>query len=206
VSGAAPKIAIGSPSNYDYFLPNTDIIVVARIDPPVRVKSVTFYSNNAAIPSTTTDPLRTLYHPPSIGSYSLTARAELSTGGTIESPRVRIIVEVPQIHELDQTDSWLRALGKDHVGVVLMHPRTGDSFTTKDDVVITADTESAEGKIERVTFLVDGSAIGERTSPPSECQIVWNPASAGRHVLTARVRDSLGYEDESNRVEVEIRK
>jgi hypothetical protein len=69
-------------------------------------------------------------------------------------------------------------------------------------VEITADAESAGGTVAKVVLSVDGEVIETRTSRPFE--VVWTPHSVGRHVLTAHVLDTLGYQDESNRVEVDV--
>jgi hypothetical protein len=197
------RITIGVPSNYEYFLPNRDINVVARIDPPVIAKSVKFYSNDAVIPSTTSDPLRTVYHPPVAGPYFLKARAELDTGDTIESPPVRITVEEPHNNEtLNQSGLFLLSIGKEHVGVVIRQPSNGAVLISQQEVRIIADAESAHGTIAKVVLSVDGEVIETRTSRPFE--VVWTPHSVGRHVLTAHVLDTLGYQDESNRVEVDV--
>jgi hypothetical protein len=198
-----PRITIDVPSKNEYFRPDSDIIVVARVEPSVAVKSVGFYSNGTTIPSTTTDPLRTVYHPAAAGPYSLKARAELDTGLTIESAPVRITVDEPHNDEmLSRAGVFLLSIGKEHVGVVIRQPSNGAVVNIQQEVRIEADAESARGTIAKVVFSVDGHVLEARTTRPYE--VMWRPRIVGHHLLTAHVRDTLGHEDESNHVEIEV--
>lgn len=199
-----PQVTIAVPADKAYFAPGSDIIVVARLDPGAKAKHVRFYSNNAQIPSASTDPLRTLFHPPSAGQFILTARVDLATGSTIASRPVRIVVEQPHADlQLTDTGLFLLSIGKEHVGVVITKPRPS-VVTIGSNVTIIAEAASAKGSVRQVTYLVDGKPIATRSAQPYE--VIWTPSTTGRHVITARVRDSLGYEAESNPVAVEVRR
>lgn len=199
----SPQLEIAAPFNKQYFPPDADIAIVARIEPPVNVRRVEFFINGLPIGTDCADPLRTRYRPESTGQYTLTARAHLASGAVIESAPVVIVVrEAQQSGEISDTGSFLLGLGKERVGVAILEPTAGSQFNLTAEIRIVAEAASAEGSVARIAFFVDGNSIATRTERPYEA--VWKPTSPGRHVLSARVRDSLGNEDESKAIEVEI--
>jgi hypothetical protein len=56
-------------------------------------------------------------------------------------------------------------------------------------------TASADARVLRVEFLIDGVSIGVAPEPPYEFK--WREAKKGRHILSAKVYDSTGRTEES---------
>ncbi len=201
-STTAPRLELAAPMAKQYFTPDEEIVIVARLQPTTAVKQLDFLSNNATIGTLTAPPFRFTYRLTTPGQYVLQARAQLQSGQQIESLRVPIVIREPGPEgEVSDTGSFPAMMGKEAAAVGIIEPASGAQITSGTDVSIVAEAGSTRGQIQRVTFLIDGEIIGVRAERPYK--MTWR-ATPGRHVITARAIDSAGNEDQSRQIEIRV--
>lgn len=74
--------------------------------------------------------------------------------------------------------------------IALIAPLDGALLSVGNEVDLRADAEDADGSITKVTFLINGVAVGSRTAPPYVLK--WNPLLAGSYEISAQAIDDDG--------------
>src|SRR5690606_7159618 len=107
------------------------------------------------------------------GSHSVQARAVDTLGKPRTTTAITLNVAAP-----NQPPS-----------VSLTEPDGGEHYITGSAVTFTATASDADGSIDRVEFLVDGTEVGQDTSSPYS--LSWT-ATVGNHTIQARAVDDVG--------------
>ena len=87
--------------------------------------------------------------------------------------------------------------------VRLVSPRSGSAYVEGDLLTIRAEATDADGTIERLEILANGSVLAR--SQEAKLTFEWKNAEAGLHRLTARAVDNAGKDDVSPVVTVIVR-
>ncbi|WP_299761769.1 LamG-like jellyroll fold domain-containing protein [uncultured Pontibacter sp.] len=88
--------------------------------------------------------------------------------------------------------------------VSLTSPANGTSMELGSTTTLEASASDPENALAKVTFLVNGSAIGEDNSSPY--RLSWSPAAAGTYTLTATATDAEGASATSSAVSITVTK
>ena len=86
--------------------------------------------------------------------------------------------------------------------VSLTTPSNGDTFTTSEDIVISADASDRDGSVVRVEFYANGNKVGQASQRPFAYN--WTGVAAGSYDITAKATDNDGATSTSSSVEIAV--
>lgn len=173
-----PTVNLTSPTSGTTLTPPASMTVSASAaDLENRLARVEFYWGALLIGTDTTAPYDMTWSSVAAGTYSLTAKAYDSDGGSATSPAVT--VEVSSANQLPS--------------VTLTAPVGGATYTPAATVAVSASASDPEGRLARVEFYADGTLIATDTTEPYSAS--WSATTAGTYALKAIAYD----EDEANK-------
>jgi hypothetical protein len=169
-----PGVSIITPiSGATYVAPASIGLSATATSPDVSIASVTYYQGGTnKLATEKTAPFQYTWKTSVAGSYSLTALATDSVGGTTTSAPVTV--------DVTSTTTSTAKLTKPANGTVVAAPAT---------VALTATATAAAG-VANVGFYAGNSLLGTAASSPY--QFTWLNAQAGLYYLTAVETDKLG--------------
>jgi regulation of enolase protein 1 (concanavalin A-like superfamily) len=173
-----PVVSLTAPaSGAQYTAPATITVGANASDPENRLARVEFYANAARISTVTAAPYSTTWSGVAAGTYSLTAVAFDSDGGSATSPAVTVDVQSAPSSNQPPT-------------VSLTAPANGAQFTAPATITVSANASDPENRLARVEFYANTTRIGTVTGAPYS--MTWSGVSAGSYSLTAVAFDSDG--------------
>ncbi|MDZ4229973.1 MAG: Ig-like domain-containing protein, partial [Candidatus Veblenbacteria bacterium] len=125
---------------------------------------------------------------PSVGSYTLTAKATDNLGAQTTSVGINAIITAPGQNQLPTA--------------AITSPANNDTYTPGTTITIQATATDPDGTIAKVEFYQGTTKLGEDTGAPYS--YTWNSAPAGSYTLTAKATDNLGGQKTSAGVNVAI--
>lgn len=185
VQNVPPLVSITNPTNNQYFLAPSNILVEANasdLEGPVR--RVEFFANGVRIGEVTNAPWGLQWDSPAVGDYVLTARATDNQNATTTSAPVPIVV-------YDAAGTPFARVAAPANGAVMEGPT---------NLLVTAIARAIAG-VTNVQFVANGEVFGEDASQPYSA--IWT-APFGTNVLTAVAFDANGITGTSAAVTVTI--
>jgi RHS repeat-associated protein len=176
-TAAPPQVGITSPANGASFAAGDTITFAASATPQgsSTVTSVTYFKGATQLGSSSVAPYAVSWSTTAVGTYSMIAVAQDSTGALAFSAPVSFTVATPP----------------PPASVTITSPADGSVFNGPTNIVITAQAVPAAGAtIAKIDFFDGGTLIGTSTTGPFG--ITWTNASAGTHSVTARATDTRG--------------
>lgn len=185
VESAPPSISILAPAGGSRYLPGTDLPVqVLTADPDGLIKKVEFLLNDNQVASSSTAPFRAEIQLPTIGEFSLRARAVDDSGLEVESDEI--------ILEAGPADA-----GSPQVVMDFPLP-LGDGDTVNDvsyasAMFLNATATDPDGSIESVNFYINGQMLGEAENRVGDVfSLFYDPNALGSYVISAEATDNEG--------------
>ncbi len=169
----SPTVAISAPTGGAAFTTGNTINIRANAsDSDGNVTKVAFYVDGNLISEDTTSPYAANWTA-TVGNHTITARATDNDGAVTTSTAVSISVNGDTTNQAPI--------------VSITSPGNDSSFTTGQNVAITANANDTDGNVSKVVFYVDGNMISEDTSAPYSAN--WT-STVGSHSLTAMATDN----------------
>ncbi|TYP75827.1 Ig-like domain-containing protein [Aquimarina intermedia] len=167
-----PQVAVISPADRATFTAGNTVNISANAsDSDGNVTKVAFYIDGNLISEDTVSPYLANWIATS-GNHTITARATDNAGAVRTSTLVSISVNGDTTNQPPT--------------VSITGPGNDASFTTGQNVAITANANDTDGSISKVVFYVDGNMISEDTSAPYSTN--WT-STVGSHSVTAIATD-----------------
>jgi chitinase len=183
---AVPTVSIAPLSASVYAAP-ANLMLQANVQTgasDVTVTQVAFYNGDAFLGSTTTAPYKFNWSNVAAGSYSITATATDSVGGTGTSGATAVTV----VNNAAPT-------------VTLAADKT--SATAPATINLTATASDSDGSVDHVEFYQGANLLGTVAQAPYQYQ--WSNVAAGTYGVTARAVDNLGTGTTSASVQVQVK-
>jgi gliding motility-associated-like protein len=172
VTAAAPTVAITGPSNNATFTAGGTITVTATASAPGgSVAKVEFFSGTTKIGEDLTNPYSFAWTNVSAGTVILTAKVTDNTNNVATSSQVNIVINTNALPTISITS-----------------PTDNSVFKKGEPITIVATAADANGTITKVEFFDGTTKLGEDLTSPYS--FIWNKATAGVKVLTAKVTDN----------------
>ncbi|MBP2833012.1 T9SS type A sorting domain-containing protein [Aquimarina sp. U1-2] len=169
----APQVTITAPAvDASFEVANTITITANASDSDGNISKVAFYVDGNLISEDTTSPYSTNWTA-IVGNHTITARATDNKGAVSASSEVSISVIGDAVNQAPV--------------VSIASPSNNASFTTGQNVAITANANDVDGSISKVVFYIDGTAISEDTSAPYSAN--WT-STVGSHSITTTATDN----------------
>ncbi|MCY7352939.1 MAG: cellulase family glycosylhydrolase, partial [Cytophagaceae bacterium] len=181
-----PSITLTSPAANATFTAPASIPLAASVANASPTK-VEFYQGSTKLGEDLTAPYAFSWTNVPAGSYSLTAKAILSSGGPLNSAAVNVTVSAP---------------GNQLPGVSLTAPANNASFTAPASIALSANASDGDGTVSKVEFFQGNTKLGEDLTAPYE--FTWSNVAAGSYALTAKATDNLGAMTTSATVNVSV--
>lgn len=174
-SNTPPTVTLTAPvSGQSWTAPASVALAASATDPENRLSRVEFFANGALLGTDAAAPFETTWSNVAAGTYSLTATAYDADGGQAQSPAVSVVVNAP-----NQLPT-----------VSITTPTTGQTWMAPATLSITANASDPEGRMARVEFFANGTAVGSDTASPYG--MTWSNVPAGTYALTAVAYDADG--------------
>jgi hypothetical protein len=194
--GVPPSVVITHPLDNSAATTASQILFAAgATDTDDSVASVEFYVNNTLLATDTSYPFQTTWIPGQQGVYQLIALARDTAGNYSISQNVRVVVAP--------------AAGQPPVAQLVLPPYVdgnGDGLAdtpllANEPTRIAVHATDPDGLITTVQFFVNSTPIGAGTKAvdPGVWDIVWQPQTTGRLVISAVVADSLNNHTNTSR-------
>ncbi len=171
-----PTVSITSPADGRVFSAPANITITANAtDSDGRVVAVVFFQGNTSIGPGNTSTWTIPWNKVPSGTYSLTAKAINSFGGTAISAPVSVIVDAPPT-------------------VSITSPQPGAEFPGPANITITATAADSDGTVNKVDFYQGITKIGTVPGPTSDgnYSFTWGNVPSGTYSLTAQATDDHG--------------
>ena len=183
-----PTVALTGPVNGATFTAPASITLTASAsDPENRLARVDFYRGSTQLGSATASPYAFTWSSVAAGSYTLTAVATDSDGGTTTSAPVSVTVQPPP---------------NQPPAVALTAPANGATFAAPAAITLTASASDPENRLARVDFYSGSTLLGSDTGSPYS--FVWSSVPAGSYTLTAVAVDADGATAASAAVNITV--
>jgi hypothetical protein len=167
--------------------PATVNLAATASDTDGTVAKVEFFNGAAKLGEDTTAPYGFTWSSVAAGSYTLTARATDSLGGTTTSAASRITVGASNASP----------------SVSITSPASGAVFAWKPTITVTATAADTDGNVTKVEFRDGTTVLGQDTTAPYS--FTWRNVASGGHVLTARATDNAGAVTISSPISITVR-
>jgi chitinase len=181
-----PSVTLTSPASGASFTAPATINLAASVANASPTK-VEFYQGTTKLGEDATAPYEFSWANVPAGSYSLTAKAVLSSGNPLTSAAVNVTVNGPA----NQPPT-----------VSLTAPANGATFTAPATVNLAASASDTDGTVSKVEFFSGSTKLGEDATAPYE--FAWTNVSAGTYSLTARATDNAGASTTSAAVSITV--
>jgi beta-glucanase (GH16 family) len=183
-----PTVSITSPANNAIIVnPNNMVINATAADANGSVTKVDFYNGATLLGTATTSPYSFTWNAPSVGTYTLTAKATDNEGATTVSDPITVFVtsanNTPPIASITS-------------------PANSAAFLTPASITINATATDADGSIFKVEFYKDATLLSTVTSAPYT--YTWAGATAGNYALTVKATDNGGLTTTSSVVNISV--
>jgi hypothetical protein len=155
------------------------------------VTKVDFYANSTYIGSDTSSPYTVNWSNGQAGTYALKAIATDTSGATLQSPSVTVVIAPESVTPPSAPPS-----------VALTSPSAGSSFTAPATITVSATATSTTSTIAKVEFYSGSTLIGTDTSAPYS--VAWSGVGAGSYSLSAVATDAAGGSTHSSTVPVTV--
>ncbi len=177
-ASAPPTVSLSTPPAFSSVNARVTLSATATAFTGLSITNVEFLVNGSVVGSSTTAPYTTVWTPPAIGTYSITARATDNQGGvTISSPAATVSVTGT-------------------LSLQIVSPTSGAQVFVNTPQTVTANASFTNGTITSVQFFANGSSIGIANSYPYTIQ--WTPATSGTFSITAIATDNTGAQVQSS--------
>jgi hypothetical protein len=184
VHSLAAPVTLISPTNGALFSPGENISLQAAHNSYTTLSRIDYCDNGLLLGTSTAPPWGFVWTNPPAGNWVLTA-----AGTDIDG------------YEYSSAAVGVRVLG---AGVAITDPGSGTQFVEGTNLAIQTGVFSDFGSVTQVTFCINGSLLGSRSSAPFS--IVWSNLPAGNWSLSATVRDSVGLSATSSIVSISVLK
>lgn len=181
-----PSVAITSPASNTTLLPGASFVITAAVSNTVAT-SVEFYNGTAFLGSDATAPYTFTVQNATVGNYSYTAKALLSSGGPLTS--LAVVVNVAPAPNQVPT-------------VTLTNPVSNTTLTAPATITLTASANDSDGSVAKVEFVNGAAKLGESMSTPY--RYVAANLGAGTYTLSAKATDNQGATATSGTVTVVV--
>ncbi len=172
-SNQPPAVTITSPANgATLTLPGSMTIAATATDPENRMASVDFYAGTTLIRRDTTAPYTATWSPTTSGTYTLSATAHDTDGGSSPSGGISVTVSAAN-----------------RPPTVTVSAGAGP-FVAPATIPLTATASDPEGQLARVEFFSGTTRLGTDTTAPYSFS--WTGVAAGTYSVTAMAYDSAG--------------
>ncbi|WP_271782501.1 Ig-like domain-containing protein [Aquimarina algiphila] len=186
-SNIVPTVSISSPLSGATFTTGNSITISAdALDTDGTITKVEFLVDGIVLSEDTSAPYIADWTATS-GNHTLTARATDNDNAVTVSSDIVITVSIETGNQMPI--------------VAIVSPANNSSFTTGENVGITADASDADGSVSKIVFYVDGNMINEDTSSPYT--INWT-ATEGTHSLVAIATDNEGASSTSSEINITV--
>ncbi|MGB0521700.1 MAG: Ig-like domain-containing protein [Flammeovirgaceae bacterium] len=182
------------------------------------VDSVEVYSNGVKLGTFTAMPYTLSYSWTTVGNYSLRAKAYFSSGISMFSEAVTVLVDEnyhyntfdisgcdsvevdPAFYAALGSEGDIRLRGSCLDLVRITNPQDGNYYKVDEMLTITVEASSAQGSIDSVEVFASGTKLTVLTAAPYTFQTSW--ATEGEYQLYAVAHNSLGESNTSDIVTV----
>jgi predicted phage tail protein len=173
-----PAVALTSPATGAAYATGTAVPVAATATVAGdTITKVDFMANGALIGSDATSPYGITWTPAAAGTYTITALAQGSLGGSATSAGANVTISAPTSNAPPS--------------VSITFPAAGATFSAGASINVAATASDSNGSIASVTFYHSGSQlIGTDTTNPYGA--TWSNVAAGTYSLTAVALDNGG--------------
>ena len=186
---AVPTVSITAPTASQKFGVPATVTIIATATPSsgTTITKVDFFRGGTTLIGTAmAPPYSIVWSNPATGSYSLTAKATDSAGGTKTSTAVAIVVQTNVVPTVSITA-----------------PTAAQKFGVPVNITLTATASDTDGTISKVDFFRGGTTlIGTATTSPYS--IVWSGPATGSYSLTAKAADNSGGTKTSTAVAITV--
>ena len=169
-----PSVAITSPATSTTVATGSSVVITATVS-NTTATSVSFYNGSTRLGGATAAPFSYTLTNITAGTYTLTAQATLSSGGSLVSSPVQITATT--------------APNQAPV-VTLTAPANNASFTAPATITLTANATDTDGSVAKVEFYNGSAKIGESTTAPY--QFIWANVGTGTYTVSAKAVDNKG--------------
>ena len=167
-----PVVALTSPNpGAIYTAPATISLTASANETNGTISQVEFFANTTLLGVATQSPYSLIWGNVPPGTYTLTAQAMDTAGGSTVSSPVTVQVNAAPT-------------------VAIASPTNGTVFAAPANVTITATASDTDGSVAQVEFLDGTNSLGVVTTAPYTVTFA-NPAD-GAHLLTAKATDNQG--------------
>ena len=181
-----PFISITSPANNSTVPIGSNLTVSAGVS-NTTATTVEFYNGTTKLGEDATAPYSWTVTNIQAGTYSFTAKAILSAGGTLTSS----VVQVTAAPAPNQPPT-----------VSLTSPVNNTTLTAPATVTISANAADSDGSIAKVEFYNGITKLGEDTSTPYSFD--WSNVAAGAYTITAKAIDNQNAATSSGAVTIYV--
>jgi hypothetical protein len=175
-------VQLSAPLNNAVFLNQSTIPMTAVVADAKAVAKVEFYRDSTLIDTESNAPFTGKWASATSGTYVLTARAHLKSGGVSTSAPINVRVTAAP-------------------AVRITAPLAG-TYAAGTALTITATATDADGTVAKVEFYRGTTLIGQTTAAPYA--FAWTGAVEGTHQITAKAYDNLGATTTSPAVSVTL--
>lgn len=180
-----PTVAISSPvANQSFAAPATIQLTATATSSDATIAQVQFFNGTTLLGTATQAPYSLTWANVSAGTYSITATATDSVGGSTSTVAVAVtVIANPLV-------------------VSLTSPTAGQNLTAPAKLTLTATATDSAGTITQVAFFNGGSLMGTVTQSPYS--VTFPDAEPGTYTLTAQATDNNGYTATTSAVTVTV--
>jgi len=184
-SGGSLEVSILAPASGSSYLPGTNLPVqVVATAPGSLVAKVEYFLNEVLVETSSSAPFRTEIQLPSIGDYSLVAKAFNISGDFAESEEVLLSAGAPDAGTPRITMEFPLPLGGGD---------TVNDVSYASAMFLNARAVDADGTIEYVEFYINGQALGLAEAQVGDVySYFYDPNALGSYLITAKVEDNDG--------------
>ncbi len=176
--------AITSPVNNASFSSDSVIIIQAAVSGGSgAIQKVEFFAGAVKLGEDLTSPYSFKWNNVPAGLYDLTAKAADSLNNTAVSAVINITVTNPFTASITS-------------------PANNASFRADTSISIHASATGGKGKIQKIEFFAGAAKLGEDLLSPYD--YIWENASAGIYLLTAKATDSLNNNAVSSQINITV--
>jgi len=172
ITNVAPTVALTSPGSGAVFHAPASVTVSAdAADADGGVAKVEFYAGAVKIGEALGAPYQILWPATVPGAYTLTAVVTDSSGVTVGSVPVNVLINAPPT-------------------VALTAPADNSQFASPASITLTASAADGDGTIAQVQFFRGATSLGVDSTAPYS--VTWTGATVGSYQLTAVATDNRG--------------
>lgn len=198
----APPVGLNQPPTVRLISPTSNTILQSGVavdleaaanDPDGGIAAVAFFEGSNRLDTVLTPPFRFTWIPVIDGTFSLTAVATDTSGASVSSDPVSVIVQTPG------TNPGPTPTNRPPI-VRITNPADGSVFTQGTPITLSADASDPDGPSLVVEYFDGATSIGTASLIPFV--VSWSGATPGPHSIRAVATDSLGASTSSAPVSI----